>query len=50
MKIVELLKKDEELQKLKKAYKDKYNKNAPPYNYDEYEGIEDYKNRLRLKL
>lgn len=50
MKIVEMLRTDKELQKLKEAYKSKYNKNAPPYSYDEYDGIEDYKKKLKSKL
>ena len=50
MKIVEKLRKDKELQKLKEAYKIKYNKNAPPFNYDEYYGIEDYKKKLKSQL
>ena len=50
MKIVETLQKDKELQELKKKYKEKYNKNAPPYNYDEYNSIEDYKKDLKSKL
>lgn len=47
MKIVEAINKDAEIQKLKKDYKEKYNKNAPPFNYDEYAGIDDYRSKLR---
>ena len=47
MKLVEELRKDKEIQQLKKEYKEKYNKNAPPYNYDQYKGIDDYKEKLR---
>ena len=50
MKIVEDLRKDKEVQELKKAYKEKYKKNAPPYNYDDYAGIEDYKKKLKERL
>lgn len=46
MKIVEELRKDKEIQQLKKIYKEKFNKNAPPFNYDEYKGIDDYKKKL----
>lgn len=49
MKLVEELSKDKEIQELKKTYKEKYGKNAPPYNYDEYSSFEDYKKRLREK-
>lgn len=47
MKIVEEIRKDKEIQELKKIYKEKFGKNAPPYNYDDYAGIEDYKTKLR---
>lgn len=50
MKIVEIIQKDKELQKLKEAYKSKYNKNAPPFNYDEFYDIEDYKKKLKSEL
>lgn len=50
MSIIEALRKDEEIQELKKAYKEKFQKNAPPYNYDEYGGIEDYKKKLKEKI
>ena len=43
----EMINKDQEIQKLKSMYKEKYGKNAPPYNYDEYAGIDDYKSKLR---
>lgn len=47
MKIVEEIRNDKEIQKLKKEYKEKYKKNAPPFNYDEYFSIENYKEKLR---
>lgn len=47
MKIVEMIRKDKEIQQLKAAYEEKYHKYAPPYNYDEYAGIDDYKDKLR---
>ena len=47
MKIVEELRKDKEIQQLKNDYKKKYNKNAPPFNYDQYKGIDDYKIKLK---
>lgn len=46
-KLVELLHRDEELKELKVRYKEKFNKPAFGYNYDEFPTIEDYKNRLR---
>lgn len=50
MKIVDELKKDNDIQQLKKLYKEKFKKNAPPYNYDEYAGIEDYKMQLKKMI
>lgn len=47
MRIVESIRKDKEIQKLKEEYKALYGKNAPPYNYDEYAGIDDYKAKLK---
>ena len=47
MKIVEEIRNDKEIQQLKREYKEKHNKNAPPFNYDQYASIEDYKNKLR---
>ena len=45
--IGELINKDKEIQELKKLYKEKNGKNSPPYNYDEYAGLDDYKSKLR---
>ncbi len=47
MKIVELIVHDKEIQRLKREYREKYGKNAPPFNYDEYIDIGDYKSKLR---
>lgn len=47
MRIVEKLNQDQEIQELKKLYKEKNGKNAPPYNYDEYAGLDDYKSKLK---
>lgn len=50
MKIVEVIQKDEEIKMLKREYEGKYRKNAPPYNYDEFKGLNDYKAYLRKQL
>lgn len=50
MKIVEAIQKDEEMKMLKREYREKYNKNAPPYNYDQFKGLDDYKVYLRKQL
>ena len=47
MKIIEILRKDKELKMRDYIL---YQKNAPPYNYDEYYGVEDYKKKLQSKL
>lgn len=50
MKIVEAIISDKEIKQLKVLYKEKFKKNAPPYNYDEYAGIDDYKRQLKKLL
>lgn len=47
MNIVDIIDNDQEIQQLEAAYEEKYHKYAPPYNYDEYAGIDDYKDKLR---
>ena len=50
MRIIEQIKTNEELQKLRVEWKEKKNTSFPPYNYDEYHGIEDYKEKIQRKL
>ncbi len=45
--IIDILNDDKDLQALKKQYEEKYMKNAPPFNTDEYNGIDDYKEQLK---
>lgn len=47
MNLMQVINRDKEIQELKDDYKEKYGKNAPPYNYDQYKGIEDYKKKLK---
>ena len=49
MKIVEAIQKDE-IKTLKREYKEKYHKNASPYNYDQFKGLDDYRAYLRKQL
>jgi hypothetical protein len=48
MTIVDRIKNDKEIQELKKIHIEKYGKNLP-YNYDQYNNLEDYKKKLREK-
>lgn len=50
MKIMEYLKNDLELKQLKEEWKVKFTENFPPYNYDEYNGIDDYKQKIKNVL
>ena len=49
-KLMEVLRNDQELQKMRKEWKERTSCPFPPYNYDEYGGIEDYKNKIRERL
>ena len=50
MGLMQYLKTDEELKELRSRWKDTYSAPFPPYNWDEYDGIEDYKTQIRNKL
>lgn len=47
MGIIELLRSDEELDELRKVWKEKKLEPLPPFNFDEYSGITDYKNKIK---
>lgn len=47
MNLMQVINRDKEIQQLKKDYKEKYKKNAPPYTIGQYNGIEDYKKRIK---
>lgn len=38
---------DEETKKIREEYKEKFKKNPPGINYDEYDSIEDYRKYLK---
>ncbi|HEK8842933.1 hypothetical protein [Clostridioides difficile] len=42
MPIMKRLRNDKELLELRILYKEKYNENAPGFNYDEYSSYEEY--------
>lgn len=50
MGLIQYLKTDEELKELRSRWKEMYSAPFPPYNWDEYDGIEDYKTQIRNKL
>ncbi len=49
-KMIEYLRRDEELKQLRKEWKEKFTQPFPPWNYDCYGGIEDYKQKIRDAL
>lgn len=50
MELIQYLKNDEEIKALRTAWKKVYDTPFPPYNWDEYNGIEDYKKKIRDKI
>mgnify|MGYP000959720013 CR=1 FL=1 len=50
MQIGEFILNDVEIQELKKEFKILFKKPAPPYNYDEFDGIEDYKKKIKIMI
>ena len=47
---MEYLKADEELKRLREEWKKRFSTPFPPYNYDEYAGIDDYKEKIKEEL
>lgn len=50
MGLIQYLKNDEEIKALRIAWQKVYDTPFPPYNWDEYNGIEDYKGKIRDKI
>ena len=50
MTLIEYLRKDEELVKMRKEWKNKTNESFPPFNNDEYNDIQSYKEKIKEKL
>lgn len=48
--LLEYLQKDEELLELKKEWEQKFSECFPGYNYDEFNGITDYKKQIKKAL
>ena len=49
-KLLEFLRTDEELNKLREEWYAKFEDDFPLFNTDEYNGIDDYKNKIREKI
>ena len=49
-KLLQALDNDKEVKELRKQWKEKKRIPFPGYNYDQYAGIEDYKEKIRKKL
>lgn len=47
MDLIEYLKTDDELKSLREKWKKIFDTPFPPYNWDQYGGINDYKNKIR---
>jgi hypothetical protein len=47
---MEFLRTDKEILKIKEKYRTVLNKEPPPYNWDEFNGIEDYKKQMRKEI
>ena len=50
MKIVEVIKNDEEIQQLRQEWKEKFVDAFPLWNYDCFGGLDDYKRRIKRAL
>ena len=48
--IFDYLRTNPELQQIKEEWKEVFGTHIPPYNYDEYNGLEDYKKQLWEEL
>ena len=47
---MKMLRTDKELLAMREEWKKKKRTPFPPYNYDEYAGIDDYKQKIRRRL
>lgn len=50
MKMLEVIRNDEEIQQLCQEWEEKFTDPFPPWNYDCFGGIDDYKHRIRKAL
>ena len=50
MDLIQYLKTDDEMKNLRAKWKGTFVTPFPPYKWDEYNGIEDYKEKIRNKL
>lgn len=47
MEIISIIDADEEIQMLRKRYMEQFGKRYPLFNFDEFKGIDDYREKLR---
>lgn len=50
MALIEKIRNDKKIAELKAEWKEKMNTPFPPYNYDEYSGLDDYKEKIQQRL
>lgn len=50
MNLLQYLKTDAEMQELRLRWKEVFDTPFPPYNWDEYNGVGDYKNKIKSKI
>ena len=50
MELIRAIREDKELQEMRTKWREKKDTPFPPYNYDEYGGIDDYKRKIRKRL
>lgn len=50
MKILTIIRDDEEIKQLRQEWKEKFTESIPPWNYDCFGGIDNYKQRIKMAL
>ena len=50
MRILTLIRDDEEIKQLRQEWKEKFAESIPPWNYDCFCGIDNYKQRIKMAL
>ncbi len=50
MKILTIIRDDEEIKQLRQEWKEKFTSSFPVWNYDCYGGVDDFKQRVKMAL
>lgn len=50
MKILDIIRNDKEVQQLWQEWEEKFTEAVPPWNYDCFGGIDNYKQRIKMAL